>query len=139
MGKNDKLNIAGFGVFVALHADRLAGAFARAGVRAGALTANGKTATMTDAAVTIDRLEPLEILLQFAAQIAFDHILVFGDDLDDPVELLIAQALGANIGADFSLFEDQLRPGRANAVNVREGGFNPFVTGNIDTEKARHI
>jgi hypothetical protein len=91
---------------------------------------------MTDAAVTVDRLEPLEVLLQLAAQVAFDHVFVLGDDLDDPVELLVAQALGADIGADLGLFQDQLRPGRANAVNVGESGFNPFVTGNVDTKKA---
>jgi hypothetical protein len=90
-------------------------------------------------AVTINRLEALEILLQFAAQVAFDDVLVFRNHLDDAIELLIGQALRADIGADLSLFEDQLRAGRPDAVNVRESGFNPFVTGNIDTEKARHI
>ena len=93
---------------------------------------------MTDATVTVDRLEALEILLEFAAKIAFDRVLVLRDDLDDPVHLLIGQRLGAEIRADFGLLEDELGPGGTNAVNVREGGFNPLVTGNIDTEKARH-
>ena len=36
---------------------------------------------MADAAVAIDRLQALEILLQLAAQIALDDVLVFLDDL----------------------------------------------------------
>jgi len=117
----------------------LAGPLSGAGVGARALATNRQATTMADAAIAIDRLKALEILLQLASQIAFNDVLVFRDHLDDPVELLIGQALGANIGADFSLFEDQLGPGRPNAVNVGESGFNPFVTGNIDTEEARHI
>jgi hypothetical protein len=132
------LRLTSLGVFVALHADRLAGALARTGVGASALTANRETAAMTNATVAIDRLEALEILLQFAAKVALDHILVLLNDLDDAVELLIGQRLGADIGADFSHFQDVLGAGRPNAVNVGESGFNPFVTGDIDTEEARH-
>ena len=128
----------GLRVFVTLHADGLARALAGTGVGAGALTADRETATMADATVAIDGLEALEILLKFATQITFDDVLVFLNDLDDAVQLLIGQRFGANIGADFSLLEDQLGPGRSNAVNVRQGGFNPLVTRNIDTEKTRH-
>ena len=123
------LDLAGLGVFVALDADRLAGAFAGTGVRAGALTANGETTAMADAAVTIDGLEAFEILLQFAAEVAFDDVFVFLDDLDDAVELRVGQRLGADIGADFSLFQDVFGAGGPDAVDVGEGGFNPFVTG----------
>ena len=95
-----RLDLAGFGVLVTLHADRLAGAFAGTGVGAGTLTANGEAATMADATVAVDRLKALEILLQFAAQITFDGVLVFLNDLDDAVELLVGQAFRANVGAD---------------------------------------
>src|ERR1700677_4507527 len=95
------LRLASLGGFVALDADRLARAFARAGVGAGALTANRETTAMTDASVAIDGLEALEILLQLAAKVAFDDVLVFLDDLDDAVELRIGQRLGADVGADF--------------------------------------
>ena len=73
---------------------------------------------MPDAAIAIDGLEALEILLQFAAQIAFDDVLVFLDDLNDAVKLLIGQRLGADVGADFSLFEDQ--PMTAAVMSVIE-------------------
>jgi hypothetical protein len=93
---------------------------------------------MANTTVAVDCLKALEILLQFAAKVALDRVLVLGDDLDDPVQLLIRQRLGADVRADLSLLEDELGPGGPDAVNVREGGFNPLVTGNIDTEKARH-
>jgi len=93
---------------------------------------------MADATVAVDGLEALEILLEFAAKVTLDRVLVLRDDLNDPVDLLIGQRLGAEIRADFGLLKDELGPGGTNAVNVREGGFNPLVTGNIDTEKARH-
>ena len=70
-------------VRVALHADGLAGTFARAGVRLGALTAHWQTAQMADAAVAFDALQALEVDAQFAAQIAFDDILSFLDRVDD--------------------------------------------------------
>ena len=52
---------------------------------------------MADAAVAVDRLEALQVALHFAAQIALDRQLARGDRLDDLVELLGAQVLGAGI------------------------------------------
>ena len=132
------LGLTSLGVFVALDADRLTGPLASTSVRAGTLTANRETTAMTDAAVAIDRLEALEILLQFAAEVALDHVLVFLDDLDDAVELLVGQGLGANIGADFGLFEDELGAAGADAVDVRKSGFDALFTGDVDTEKTGH-
>jgi hypothetical protein len=129
---------AGLGVRVALHADRLARTLAGTGVGAGALATDGEAATMADATVTIDRLEALEILLQLAAQVALDDVLVFLDDLDDAVELLVGQLLGPDVGADFGLLQHKLRAGRADAVDIRERGFDALVAGDIDTKKTGH-
>ena len=93
---------------------------------------------MADATVAIDRLEALEILLQLAAQVALDDVLVFLDNLDDAVQLLVGQRLGADVRADLSLLQHELRAGRADAVDIRKRGFDALVAGDIDTKKTGH-
>ena len=83
------------GVLGADDADGLARALAGAGVGLGALAADGKTAAMADATVAIDRLEALQIALDIPAEIALDQQAAAGDRVDDGVELLDAQILGA--------------------------------------------
>ena len=68
-----RLNFACFRVLVADDADRLARTFAGARVGRGALAAHRQAAAMPDPAITIDRLQTLQIALHFAAQIAFDR------------------------------------------------------------------
>jgi len=55
---------------------RFAGTFAGARVRARALATNRQPAPMSDPAITIDRLQTLEVALHFTTQIAFDRDLV---------------------------------------------------------------
>ena len=62
-----------------------------AGIRRRPLTAHRQTAAVTNAAITIDRLEPLQIPLQFTAQIAFDQRLVPSDRMDDVVILTMSE------------------------------------------------
>ena len=66
------LNFAGFGVGIALHADRLARALAGPGVGRRALAADRQSTPVPDAAIAVDRLEALKIALHLAAKIAFD-------------------------------------------------------------------
>src|SRR5438093_10042430 len=61
--------------------------FARAGVRARALAANRQTATVADAAVTVDRLQSFQVGGNFTAKIALEHPFVLGDQVQDLVEL----------------------------------------------------
>jgi len=126
-------------IFAALDADGLARSLAGTGIRASALTADREAATMADATVAVDRLKALQILLEFAAKIAFDDKLVFLDNLNDAVQLLIGQLFSANVGVDFGLLENELGAGRSDAINIRQGGFDPFVTGDINTEKTWHM
>ena len=103
--------LLGLGVLGADDADGLARALAGAGIGLRALAADGQAAAMADAAVTIDRLEALEIALDIAAQIALDQQAAAGDGVDDRVELLDAQILGADVGIDVGGLEDLLRGG----------------------------
>src|SRR5215212_2790104 len=73
---SNPLNFAGFRVLVPDHADCLAGAFAGARVGGGALATNRQTTAMANPAITIDRLETLQIALRFPAEVAFDRDLI---------------------------------------------------------------
>ena len=75
---------------------------------------------MPDAAITIDRLQTLQIALHFAAQIAFDRQLAVRDRLDDFVDLLRRKILGAQIGIDVGLLENPFGGARADPVDVSQ-------------------
>ncbi len=60
------------------------------------------------------------------------------DDLNDAVELLVGELLGADVGADFGLLEDELGAGRADALDIRKRGFDALVAGDVDTKKTGH-
>ena len=108
-----RLNFAGLGFLVADHADGLARTFAGAGICRSSLAAHRQAAPVPDAAITIDRLEPLQVALHFAAQIALDLDLVARDRVNDFVDLLRRQILRAQIRIDVRLLENPL--GRARS------------------------
>jgi len=122
----------------ALHTDRLARSLACAGIGGGALPTDREAAAMADAAIAIDGLEALEVGLQLAAQIAFNRELARGDGVDDLVELLGGQILGADVRIDIGLLEDAERGARANAVDVRKRRGNALVAGNFNAEESWH-
>ena len=64
---------------------------------------------MANPAITIDRLQTLEIALHLAAQIAFNRDLVARDRMNDFVELLRGQIFRAQIRIDIRLIENALR------------------------------
>jgi hypothetical protein len=120
---------AGLGVRIALHADRLARTFARAGVGLGALAAHGQAAHVADATVALDALQALEVHAEFAAQIAFDDIFAFLDRVNDLGELRLGQILRADGRVNVRAFENLLRVDRADAVNVAERNVNALAGG----------
>ena len=89
---------------------------------------------MADAAIAVDRLKALEVALDFPAQIAFNHEVIGADGLDDLVDLLNRKVLRANVAIDVGLFEDLLGPGRPDAINIRQRGFDAFVAGDFNSE-----
>ena len=89
---------------------------------------------MPNAAITIDRLQSLQVALEFAPQIAFDFDLVVRNRVDDVVQLLRFQTFRAQIGIDICLLQNPLRCGRPDPVNVRERGFDAFVCWNFNSE-----
>src|SRR4051812_30990347 len=90
-----------FRVGVTLHTDSLARAFACARVGRGALTADGQTAQVADAAIALDALQTLEVHAEFAAQVTFDDILAVLNGVNDLGHLLFRQVLGAGLRLDL--------------------------------------
>ena len=119
--------------FRLLDADRLARTLASACIGRGALTANGQAAAMANAAVAVDRLEALEVALNFAAKITFNRQFAGGDRVDQLTHLLGAEVLGANIRINIGLFEDAFSSRRPDPVDIRKGGFDALVAGNFNT------
>jgi hypothetical protein len=94
---------------------------------------------MANPAITIDRLEPLEMTLNLAPQIAFDRQLARGDRLDDVIDLFGQEIFCAEIRVDIRLFENLFRGARSDSVNIRQRRFDAFVAGDFHSKKSRHV
>jgi hypothetical protein len=84
-------------------------------------------------------LETLEILLQFAAQVALDGDFLRTDCVNDRVQLLRRKILRACVRIDIRRLEHLFRVVGPDAVNVRKRGLDSFVTGNVYAEKSWHV
>ena len=89
---------------------------------------------MTDATVAVDRLQALQIALNFPTQIAFDRDFARVDRVNDCVQLFGRKILGPDIRVNVGLFENLFRVARAHAINVGQGGFDAFVAGDINSK-----
>src|SRR5664280_2178576 len=108
---------SGFGVWIAGDADSLAGSFARAGVGLRSLAAHRQSAQVAHPAITFNRLQPLEVHADFAAQITLNNILAVLNRMHDLRKLLFGQILRANARIDFSVRQDIDGVAGADAVN----------------------
>src|SRR6185436_13706169 len=107
---------AGFSVGVALHANGLARTFASAGIRLGALPANGQATEVANAAIAFDALQTLQVHADLPAQITFDHVFAILNRVNDLGELLFIQAFGTNARIDVGLDQNGFCVNGANAV-----------------------
>src|SRR5947208_11215209 len=87
-----------------LAGDGLARTLAGAGVGAGALAADGERAAMSMAAIAADVAQTGDILLNRAAQSAFNQKALV-DEADDLRQLLFGQVLGAPLAVDAGFLE----------------------------------
>ena len=129
---------AGLGVGIALHADRLARAFARARIGRGALAAHGQAAQMADATIALDALETLKIHAQFAAKITFNYILALLDRMNDLGQLLLGEVLRADRGINVRALQNFLRVDGTNAVDVAQRDINALVRRDFNSNDACH-
>ena len=128
------LNFASFGFGVTDHADGFAWAFAGSGICRRSLAAHGQASPMPDAAIRVDRLEPLQIALHVPAQIALDLELVVRDRMNDFVQLLRRKILRAQVGIDVRLLENTFGRAQADSVIIGQGRLDAFVRWNFNSE-----
>ena len=126
-------------VRIALHADRLAWAFARARIGGGALAAHRQTAQVTHAAIALDGLQPLEVHAQLAAKVAFDHVLTILDGVNDFRELRLVEVLCADARVNPGRFQDIHGVLGTDAVDVAQGDIDALVGRDFYTNDACHI
>src|SRR5215472_1544197 len=130
---------AGLGGGIADHADRLARAFPRAGVCLCPLSAYRQAAQVTDTAITLDALQPLQVHADLAAQVALDNIFPILDRVNNLRELLLGQIFGADARVDVRVSKDLPRVGRADAIDRAQGDFDAFVGRNFDSNNTSHV
>lgn len=129
---------AGSTLGLAHDTDGLALALAGAGIGGGALTANGQPFAVANAPVTVDRPQTLEVALQFATQVTFDHDIRGVDRLTDGAQLIFSELTSAQVRVDTRLLQQTPGGHRADAVNVRERRFDALFVGNFYSEKSGH-
>src|SRR5579859_1688202 len=129
---------AGLGVRVALHADGLAWSFARAGVGLGPLAAHRQSAHVPDATITFDALQPFEVHANFTAQVAFYDVPALLNGMDNLRKLLFGQILRADARIDIGVFQNLLRVGRTDAINVAQRDVDALVRRNFHSNDACH-
>src|SRR4051794_28207982 len=119
--------------------DSFARTLARARVCLRTLTANRQAAQMANATIALDALEPLEIHTDFAAEVAFNHVLTILDGMHDLRELRFGKVLGADRAVDIRAFEDLERVRRADAVNVTQRDIDALIRGNFYSNDTGHV
>jgi hypothetical protein len=93
---------------------------------------------MANATVAVDRLKALQVALDVTTEITFNQQTARGDGLDDLIEMFRAEVLGEHIWGDVRVFEDLFGGTWADPVDVRKGGLNAFVAGDVYAEKSGH-
>ena len=88
---------------------------------------------MPNATVAINRLQTLQIALDFATQIALDLDLVIRDRMNDLVQLLRGEILRTQIWIDIGLLENASGCGKTDSIDVGQGRFDALVCRNFDS------
>src|SRR6185312_1470760 len=120
-------------VRIALHTDRLARTFARAGVGLSALTAHRQAAHVAHATIALDALQALEVHADFAAKVTFDDILAILDGMNDLGKLGFAQVLRANLRIDIGLGQNLDRVRGTDAINIPQRNVDALIRRNFYT------
>ena len=89
---------------------------------------------MADAAVAVNGLKALKIALHLAAEVAFYEHLLRIDRVNNGIQLLRRQVLGADIRVDIGDLKDPLGIAWANSVDIRKRSFDALVARNFYSE-----
>src|SRR4051812_39526729 len=118
--------------------DGLCRPLACAGVGVRALTAHRKPAAMTQAPIAAEIHQPLDVELDFAPQIALDHVVAV-DHFTDVQHLLIGELRHAPLAREIQFFHDLGRVFLSNPMNVLQRNNNALVGRKVDTSDTSHV
>jgi hypothetical protein len=116
---------------------RLAGAFARACVCAGALATHGQATAMAEATVATDVHQSLDVHGRFATQITFDGELT--NLVADFFQVTVSQILDLLGIGDATSFANFSGAGATNPENGSQANFRMLLRRNIDTSDTCHF
>src|SRR5262245_7244771 len=121
-----------------LDTDRLPAA-STAGARVGtrALPAHGQTLAMSQATITADVHQPLDVQLDLAAQIAFDAIFALHDLADAP-DLLLGQVAHSDVRVDVGFFENVKPIRAADTKDIGDRNLDFLVTRDLNPSNTCH-
>jgi hypothetical protein len=89
---------------------------------------------MADPAVTLDRLEALEITTNIPAQVTLYEDAFLDDGFGNFVQLFLVQVLGTDIRIQTGILDQAISNSWPNSVDITEGIWELFVPGNFDTQ-----
>ncbi len=121
-----------------LHTDGLLAALAGSRVGRGALPAHRQAAAMAYSTITLDRLQTLQVLLDFPAQIPFHGNPAFIDGVGDRRKLLVGQFARPDARIDSRPPENLVTGRQTDTVNKTERRFDAFFIGNFNSENSGH-
>jgi len=93
---------------------------------------------VADATIAVDRLQTLQVTRDLTAQVTLEYPFMLGDQVKDLVQLLFGQILSPHVGVQACFLDEQVGPGRADAVDITKGIRDFFLRGNVDAEETRH-
>ena len=103
----------------------------------GALTAHGKSLTVTLALVAVDLDLATDVRVDFTTQIALDLVIAF-EVITQRNQLLIRQILDANIRVDTGRGKRFLGTSATYTENIGEGDLDALLIGDVDSGKTCH-
>src|SRR5436305_3891296 len=117
--------------------DRPRLALAGAGVGVRALAADRQALAVAQAAVAGEVHQPLDVHRGFAAEVAFD-LVVLVDRFADVEDFLVGQVLDPLFAADAELLRDLLGGRATDSVDVGERDFDALGGGDVDPGDTCH-
>jgi hypothetical protein len=102
------------------------------------LAAHRQVLAMTQAPIRSHINVTLDIHRHITPQITLDLVLLI-QDLTDFDDVLVREIVAFQVKDDAGLFKDFSRSTPADAINVGERNFHPFVSWEIDSGDAGHI
>src|SRR5215813_7533577 len=102
-----------------------------------ALTAYRQAAAMTQATISANVHQPLDVHLHTFAEVTFDFALGF-EDRANATQVIFRQVSDPRVEVDMSLVQDRCRSRPSNAIDIRKTNLRTFVGRKIDACNTSH-